>query len=176
MKLNRIAIALLCVFAIACQNNAPLKYKTYRSDSLHFSLKAPEDWQTEEKLQGQKTFALTESPKDSLKEYKGNLVIWLEELPIPVADSVYAQAAVTQIKISNAQLNISPLTQILRGNKHYFHFQFDFSTVDSMHYAVEGYTLLHQLHAYNMIFTCEKTKSATYKPILDTILNSFTAL
>ncbi|QLH48076.1 MAG: hypothetical protein HWD58_22240 [Bacteroidota bacterium] len=69
-------------------------------------------------------------------------MLWQEDIPIDLNDSLYAQAAKTQLQISQPDIRIKSLGWQALGNDRMDAFQFDFITNDSSHYRVYGYTLL----------------------------------
>lgn len=180
MKLN-ILLALSALFIISsCQNNenklqssTTLEMNNYSSDSLHFSIQYPSKWELISDQNTPSTVVFSEPLQDKNDTYQDNLKVWVEVLPFQLPDTMYYQAAMTQIQLANSELKVEKLGMEKIGETNFNHFQFDFTTPDSNQYIVQGYTYMKGKYAYNFTFTSEKHVIANYNSTLHSILETF---
>ena len=173
--LNFFTAASIVLLFISCSNQVsePLAKKTFRSDSLHFSIQYPNHWEVKEREGKIKTIGLFESLQSPEDAYQENIVIWREEIPIPIPDSLYAKAARAEIKITNPSLTLIEEQPRKIGNHLFYPFHFNFITKDSNAYTVYGYTTLQKTHGYNISATTAGDQ-AKFQQMVESILASFT--
>lgn len=182
MKMRPLLIG-LNLFLIACEEAVPKKsipapkaeVVHYRNDSLHFELDIPQEWHLRINKNNPKSVGFFEPIQDSLDAFQENLVLWQEDIPIDLNDSLYAQAAKTQLQISQPDIRIKSLGWQALGNDRMDAFQFDFITNDSSHYRVYGYTLLKNRRGYNFSFSTELNHAALYESKFKKIIQTFQA-
>ncbi len=167
------AIFMACNESSRTKNTDTHLTKEINSDSLGYALQVPENWNTIENPSQKNILGIFENLKDTSDQFKENIQIWREEIPIPIADSIYQKAAMTQIKIANPDIDIRAGHDIKIDSLLFKGFEFDFVTNDSAAYAVFGYTLLQGDYGYNFNLTTEKDKIKIYKPLFDSIISTF---
>lgn len=162
----------------ACTENKPAVKltKTYIADSLHFSIKHPENWEVLKDPDQGKSIAIVEKQGDKKDSYQENIVCWLEEMPMAVSDSVYATAAVTQLKIANPTLDIRKKGEAVLGSNHFSSFTFDFSGKNKTPYEVMGFCIVKGKRGYNFSCTALKSSMPEYLPLFREILSTFKPL
>ncbi|TXI32995.1 MAG: hypothetical protein E6Q58_03250 [Niabella sp.] len=148
-------------------------YKSFKSDSLHFTLEYPENWEIVYSIDSNSTFLLNAPLLDSTDTYQENFHIWAETLPIAISDSIYKQATLTELKISNPSFNITKLTDTITKFGSFGRYRFDFTTSDSNAYEVQGFTLLNKTKGYNLIFTSELKNKSLYQAELMHMIQTF---
>lgn len=172
-------IVFVAVFLFACNESSKTTNqhsslsKTFDSDSLGFSIQLPTNWHALENPSQRNIVGIFENLKDSSDQFKENIQIWREDIPIPIADSLYQQAAITQLNIANPDLIIRKGKDLYSDSLKFKGFEFDFNTNDSAAYSVIGYTLLHGDYGYNFNLTAEKAKKDAYKSLFDSIIKTF---
>lgn len=177
---------LICLnlFLIACEDAESKKNTSkpvtesvhYRNDSLHFEINIPQDWNLRINKNNPKSVGFFEPIQNSLDAFQENLVIWQEDLPIELNDSLYAQAAKTQLQISQPELKIKSLGWQTLGKDRMDAFQFDFFTNDSSRYRVYGYTYLKNRRGYNFSFSTEFHHADAYDSKFKKIIQTFQPL
>lgn len=179
MKIIHIFLFSGLVFVTACSNPSSTSStkdelpKAIRFDSLGFEIRIPNNWEVQPNSGKPDLVGVFETFKDSADKFKENLQIWREEIPMPIPDSMYYQAAMTQIRIANPDIDVRMTEPIMIDSLKFRGFEFQFSTIDSAKYKVLGYTLLKGKYGYNLTFTAEQSKENTYQPIFKKILHSF---
>lgn len=180
MKLWPLLIC-LNLFLISCEDAVSEKSTTtakaesvhYRNDSLHFEIDIPQEWNLRINKNNPKSVGFFEPIQDSLDAFQENLVIWQEDIPIDLNDSLYAQAAKTQLQISQPDLMIRSLGWLPLGEERMDAFQFDFISKDSSRYRVFGYTFLKNRRGYNFSFSTELEHADVYESKFKKILQTF---
>lgn len=179
MKIIHLLFVGCIVTATACSNPSSTSStsdelpKAIRFDSLGFEIHIPKNWEVQPNSGKPDLVGVFETFNDSTDKFKENLQIWREEIPMPIPDSMYYQAAMTQIRIANPGLSVQMTEPIMIDSLKFRGFEFQFSTIDSTKYKVLGYTLLKGKYGYNLTFTAEQSKEKTYQPIFKKILHSF---
>ncbi len=150
--------------------------ETFQSDSLHFSMKYPANWEALINPSELNTVAFVEKKADSQDVYKENMVCWMEEMPIPISDSVFVQASITELKISNPKLTIKKLEPLKLGTHTFSSFTFDYWSADSTGYEVLGFCIVNGKRGYNFACNSEKKDLQKHHPIFKEMLASFKPL
>jgi hypothetical protein len=153
-----------------------IPFKNYRNDSLHFSIDIPENWDLRFNKKNKSSVGFFEPLSDSSDAFQENLVIWVEELPVGISDSLYAKAARAQIQLANPSLKVEHQGWYPSKSYRFDHFYFDFTNTDSSTYQIDGYTLLFQKRGYNLSFASEKKYAADHQQIYNQLLESFKPL
>ncbi len=167
------------MFLLACNESSKTTNqhatlpKTFVSDSLGFSIQLPANWNALENPGQRNIVGIFENLKDSSDQFKENIQVWREDIPIPIADSLYQQAAITQLNIANPDLIIRQGVDLSTDSLKFKGFEFEFITNDSAAYSVIGYTLLKGNYGYNFNLTAEKAKKDVYKSLFDSIIKTF---
>ncbi|MBK7692053.1 MAG: hypothetical protein IPJ31_13415 [Bacteroidetes bacterium] len=150
--------------------------ETFTSDSLHFTMSHPSNWEAFVNPVELNTVAFIEKKVDSQDSYKENIVCWMEEMPLEITDSVFFQASITELKISNPQLQIKKLSPVVLGDHTFSSFTFDYYSKDSNAYEVLGYCMVHGKRGYNFACNSEKKDQQKHHPIFKKMLSTFKPL
>ena len=179
MKIIHFLTLILLGATMACTNDTKTNSSNtelpnlIKSDSLGFALQVPKNWEVQPNTGRPDLVGIFETFQDSTDKFKENIQIWREEIPMPIPDSMYYQAAMTQIRIANPDLTIQMSQPIIIDSLKFRGFEFQFSTTDSAKYKVIGYTLLKGKYGYNLTCTAEQSKETIYLPLFNKILHSF---
>lgn len=183
VKTYYILLVIIILGVNACNSEKEQKDKkskegfiNYKNDSLGFEISIPENWIMHTEKGDTKSITFFEPKSDSLDSFKESIVVWVEEMPMAISDSVYAQAAITQIKISNPNLEIENKGIELNSTDTLHAFTFKFVTDDSSKYYVNGYTTVNKLKGYNISFTGLEKDKENHKVLFDDIKNSIKVL
>jgi hypothetical protein len=178
--MKKICLAIASVSLLyACNDAENARKKTmkiYTLDSLHFQIEAPMSWKARQNKNEPNAVTFFENLQNGTDEFEENISIWYESLPLAIADSTYAKAAITQLKITNPNMDISGISTKKIGENIFHGFQFNFTRPDSSHYTVQGYTCLKGLHGYNFICTSDQQQMAAHQAVFDSILTTFKPL
>jgi len=148
-------------------------YKTYTSDSLHLSFNYPPDWEV--RLNGNR-LGIFEPLKDSTDAFQENIMIWIEEMPMQISDTLFGKAATTEIKIKNPNIVLNHEGLKKLGDQNFYHFEFDYTNSGNSMYHIFGYTLVNKKRGYNFSCTSEIAKAGIHSPLFESILSSFKPL
>lgn len=164
---------------ISCGETESKKSKSstqhLESRNLKFALDYDSSWLITFKPDSSQSGALTilqsglEGPDDS---YQERIEIYHEGLPMRIPDTMFHQAAITQIKISNPSLEVTNVGAKPFGNNHFHEYTFSFNR-NSTDYVVHGYTLLNDSIGYTINFTAAKKDENKYLSKVENILSSF---
>lgn len=178
--MKKICLALASVSMLyACNDAENARKKTmkiYTLDSLHFQIEAPMSWKASQNKNKPNAVTFFENLENGTDKFEENISIWYESLPLAIADSTYAKAAVTQLKITNPSIDISSISKKKIGENNFHVFQFNFVRPDSSHYTVQGYTFLKGLNGYNFICTSDQQQMSAHQAVFDSILTTFKPL
>ena len=150
-----------------------LALKNYTSDSLHVSFSYPADWEV--RLNGNH-LGIFEPLKDSGDAFQENVMIWTEDMPMQISDSLFGKAATTEIKIKNPDTQVTQEGIRKLGNQDFYHFEFDYTNSGNIKYHIFGYTLVNKQRGYNFSCTAELEKASIHAPLFESILSSFKPL
>ncbi len=150
--------------------------ENFKSDTLHFSINYPKNWEILKKNNEKNSIAIVEKITNEKDVYQENIMAWSEEMPIPLSDSIYFQASVTQLKISNPNLKIEKTGKIKLGENEFSSFTFDFTTNDGAQYEVRGFCLVKDNKGYNFSCTAVKSEMPGHLPTFKEILSTFKPL
>lgn len=148
-------------------------WKEFKSDSLHFSIAFPPGW--EARLNGSKV-GIFELKKDTNDLFEDNIIIWMEEMPVAIPDSLYAVASVTEFKIKNPGIEPSVLPVRQLGGITYHAFTFDFENKKKETFSILGLTRVAGNRGYNFSCTALKNELTIHEPSFDSILATFKPL
>ncbi len=175
MKYYPALLSLLLISLISCNDKAvkeeskPLSMKTYVSDSLHVSFSYPENWDV--RINGSH-LGIFEALKDSTDKFEENIVMWTEDMPLGISDSLYSKAAVTELKIKNPGLDVHVLPVKKLGENTFYPFEFNFANADSTRFFIKGYTLVKDKRGYNFSCTSASSQAEVHSSLFETILSS----
>ncbi len=178
MKFFPLPLLLLAVIA-SCSDDVKKEkaeapaMKTYRSDSLHVGFSYPENWEV--KTNGNR-IGVFEAMEDSADKFQENIVMWTEEMPLQISDSLYSKAAIAELKIKNPSLSVHTFPAKKMGENTFYPFEFNFFNADSTHFFIKGYTLVKGLRGYNFSCTARNDKSEQHASLFESILTSFQPL
>ncbi|HQW45975.1 MAG TPA: hypothetical protein PLZ98_02820 [Chitinophagaceae bacterium] len=164
---------LVFALAISCsekKSNSDIN-QLYRSDSLHFSMMYPKQWEVIKKPTESNTFLFIEKKTTDTHSFQKNMVCWVEEMPIPISDSIYFQASMTQLKISKPTLQIQPFNPIQLGKQYFSHFTYQTKLADSINYEIAVFCCVVGKNGYNFYCTSplnQLSYLAYYKEIIST--------
>lgn len=178
-KMKNLILGMIAALVIgSCKTNSPNSAltETFRSDSLHFTMNYPSTWEALVNPLELNTVAFVEKKTDSQDSYKENIVCWMEEMPIEISDSVFFQASITELKISNPNLNIKKLPPIKLGNHTFSSFTFDYYSKDSTSYEVLGFCKVQGTRGYNFACNSEKKDLQKHHSIFKEMLTTFKPL
>lgn len=155
------------------KNSEEIAMKNYTSDSLHLSFSYPADWEV--RLNGNH-LGIFEPLKDSSDAFQENIMIWNEDMPMQISDSLFGKAATTEINIKNPDTQVTQEGIVKLGNQNFYHFEFDYTNSGNIKYHIFGYTLVYKQRGYNFSCTAELEKASIHAPIFESILSTFKAL
>lgn len=147
--------------------------ENFSSDSLHFSIQYPKTWEVLSNPKDPRSVALVQKATNDSANYLENLVIWVEEMPMAISDSVYYQASVTQLKISNPALNITKTGKTNLGGRDFSSFTFDMTGKNGVEYTIAGYCLVQDKLGYNFSCTALKRNMQSSLPLFKKIISTF---
>lgn len=121
----------------------------FTSDSLHFSVTPLLNWSVKVK---ENKVGILENYTNSKDSFQENIVVWTEEMPIAISDTLYNKATITELKIKNPNIKVSALPMKKLGNINFGRFEFTIILNDSIPCKVLGYTAVQGKRGYN--FSC----------------------
>jgi hypothetical protein len=163
-----ISVTLACQDQQKTAQNQALK--TYVSPALGIGFSYPDTWEVRENGSRLSVF---EALEDSTDNFQENILMWYEDMPMKISDSLFAKAAVAEIMIKNPNLQVSNPKTIQLGKHMYYTFEFDFINTDSATYHIYGYTLVKDSTGYNFSCTADADKASAHKSGFETILSTF---
>lgn len=181
-RMKRIFLIIVPVILLyACNENNNKKpavtfTENFKSDTLHFSVNYPKNWEIIRSPDEKNSITIVEKITNENDVYQENIVCWSEEMPMALSDSIYFQASVTQLKISNPDLRIEKTGKIKLGENDFSSFTFDFTTNDSTQYEVQGFCLIKGNKGYNFSCTAVKTEMPGHLQTFKEILSTFKPL
>jgi len=179
MKFYPIVFLISLCLIISCSekknetNDQTKNQKTYQSDSLHLAFDYPQNWEIRAL---QDKLGVYEELEDSLDDFQENIIIWTEDMPIAISDSLYARAATAELLIKNPLLDINRLPKKQLGENTFHPFTFEFTNNDSSEYFIFGYTMVKDKRAYNFSCTAAKNKAQAHQAKFESILTTFKPL
>ncbi len=147
--------------------------KTFRSDTMRCSFEYPLEWSLNYNNQTGKSASMVEPLTDSTDRFGARFNIWAEYLPVPITDSMYGLAAMSQIKVANNGMTVNNEGKKQFGTNSFRSFSFNFSMEDQSEYAVRGFTLIQDSIGYNISFTAEREQINNYSATIEKMLTSF---
>ena len=175
-----ISILILGVWGMnACSDSRPAKpmttqkNKLFRSDSLHMAFEYPDGWEVRTNGDHIGLFEPLENTGDNFQE---NIMIWTEEMPIGISDSLYSKAATAELKIKNPSLKVDITGARKLGSHTFYSFNFNVVRGDSSSYHVIGYTLMNGKRGYNISCTSTAAGMEKHQAVFDAILSTFKPL
>jgi hypothetical protein len=184
MKKIFILSLLIITSFIACKNDSKINEKPnetkadithLKSDSLKIEFDFPKNWQAVKTPNQFNLITLKQPLVDSLDAYQENILVWTEQLPMNISDSIYHLTTIAQLKISNPNLTIENKGTKQIGDKIFYQYAFEFTPADSNHYIVNGYTYFNTKDSmgYNFNGTADKKNAVLFQKEMETILISF---
>jgi PsbP-like protein len=179
MKLYSLVIVATLILFSSCSDKKNetstenSKFQTYQSDSLHLSFTYPKNWEIRTL---QDKLGIYEELEDSLDDFQENIIIWTEDMPMAISDSLYARAATAELLIKNPLLDIQRLPKRQLGENNFHPFTFEFTNNDSSEYFIFGYTIVKDKRAYNFSCTAAKNKAQGHQSKFESILTTFKPL
>ena len=146
--------------------------KTFTSEGLHFIISYPPNWEVKER---ESKVGILEPYKDSTDKFQENIVVWVEEMPLAISDSLYAKATLAELRIKNPTLTIQSFPSKKFGDHTFSYFEFDLPG-DDRNYKVIGYTTVKDRRGYNFFCTYEASASGDYKTSFESIVSTFKPL
>ena len=147
MKKICILSILMITGFIACKNDSKTNEKSneskaetihLKSDSLKIEFDFPKKWETVKTPNQPNLITLKQPLTDASDAYQENILIWTEQLPMNISDSLYNLTTIAQLKISNPKLMIENKGMKQIGDKKFYQYSFEFTPADSNHYVVNG--------------------------------------
>ena len=159
------------LFLAACDTNTKKKAEThiFTSDSMHFTIELPKDWKAYARPG---KIGLLEPLQDSSDHFQENIVIWTEDLPLPIPDTLYTKATVTELRIKNPDLQIQTYPALSLGENTLGQFAFQVMLNDSVPCRVLGFTALHNNRGYNITCNYLANTKTDYSALFRSILKS----
>lgn len=107
--------------------------------------------------------------------YQENILIWSEQLPMQISDSLYAQTVVAELKITNPKFTVTNLPARIIAGKKFYSYHFQFTPADSNVYEVHGFTYYHAADStgYNFNVTTQQTQTNSFLPQAIQVIESF---
>lgn len=184
MKKIILAVTIISTLFFACNDEAKTSEKTketkvetthLKSDSLKIEFDFPKKWQAVKTPNQFNLITLKQPITDSSDTYQENMMIWTEQLPMNISDSIYHLTAIAQLKISNPNLNIENRGTKQIGDKIFRQYSFEFTPADSNKYVVNGYTYFNTKDSmgYNFNGTSDIKNATEFQTEMETILASF---
>lgn len=130
-------------------NKNKVSKNEFTSDSLHFSITPLLNWLVKVK---ENKVGILENYTNSKDSFQENIVVWTEEMPIAISDTLYNKATITELKIKNPNIEIATLPMKKLGNINFGRFAFTIFLNDSIPCKVLGYTAVQGKRGYN--FSC----------------------
>ena len=157
-------------------NSTPKELTTHlKSDSLKIEFDFPMAWKSI-KTQGQKNLITLKQPlTEPADSYQENVLIWTEQLPMNISDSLYQLTVIAELKITNPNLVVKNDGKIQIGDKKFYQYSFEFTPSDSNHYVVNGYTYFNTKDsmAYNFNATSELKNNSKFKSDIEELISTF---
>ena len=122
---------------------------------MHLELKYPANWEV--RSHG-KQIGIFEPLENSSDNFEDNMVIWTEEMPMAISDSIYSRAATAELLIKDSALKIDRQPPKKIGTTTYYPFAFSYLRGDSSWFHISGYTVVSGTRGYN--FSCISTREA----------------
>lgn len=146
-----------------------------KSDSLKIEFDFPKNWELVRTPNQFNLITIKQPLKDSSDAYQENMLIWTEQLPMNISDSIYHLTAITQLKISNPNLTVENKGTKQIGDKVFRQYSFEFTPADSNKYVVNGYTYFNMKDSmgYNFNGTADIKNATEFQSEMETILASF---
>ena len=184
MKKICILSVLMITGFIACKNDPKTDQKPtvstveimhLKSDSLKIEFDFPKKWETVKAPNQPNLITLKQPLTDPSDAYQENILIWTEQLPMNISDSIYHLTTIAQLKISNPKLTIENKGNKQIGDKKFYQYSFEFTPADSNQYVVYGYTYFNTNDSmgYNFNGTADKKNATAFQKEIETILLSF---
>lgn len=184
MKKICILSVLMIMGFIACKNDSKTNEKSneskaetihLKSDSLKIEFDFPKKWETVKTPNQPNLITLKQPLTDASDAYQENILIWTEQLPMNISDSLYNLTTIAQLKISNPNLMIENKGIKQIGDKQFYQYSFEFTPADSNHYVVNGFTYFNTKDSmgYNFNGTADKKNAGLFQKEIEAILLSF---
>lgn len=182
-KIFTLSVLMITGF-IACKNDSKTNEEPtvstaetihLKSDSLKIEFDFPKKWETVKAPNQPNLITLKQPLTDPSDAYQENILIWTEQLPMNISDSIYHLTTIAQLKISNPKLTIENKGNKQIGDKKFYQYSFEFTPADSNHYVVNGYTYFNTKDSmgYNFNGTADKKNAGLFQKEIETILLSF---
>lgn len=178
------AILMLSVFIFSCEENSkPIKKsdnnekRIYENKQMKFQLTLPAQWTINEENAVNNEIMFIEQKEDSTKlQNISNILLWQENMPMHLDDSLYTQAAITEIKITKPDIQITKYPNIVTPKGTFGHFGFVYPSETPNKLFMHGYTFVADTVGYN--FTCASSIKDTsyYNNVFLSIIQSFQLL
>lgn len=184
IHLRHYHLLLLSLFIFSCEeNNKTIKKndkvekQIYENKQMKFKLTLPALWTINEENAVNNEIMFMEQKEDSTKQQNvSNILVWQENMPMHIDDSIYTQAAITQIKITKPNIQIAKYPNIVTNTGTFGHFGFIYPSENSNKLFMHGYTLVADTVGYN--FTCSSSirDTALYNSLFLSVIQSFQLL
>ena len=182
-KIFTLSVLMITGF-IACKNDSKTNEEPtvstaetihLKSDSLKIEFDFPKKWETVKTPNQPNLITLKQPLTDPSDAYQENILIWTEQLPMNISDSIYHLTTIAQLKISNPKLTIENKGNKQIGDKKFYQYSFEFTPADSNHYVANGYTYFNTKDSmgYNFNGTADKKNATAFQKEIETILLSF---
>lgn len=175
MQKKLLALISIIFCLLGCQNegdHSEIKKennKEYTSDSLHFGITPLLNWSVKVK---ENKVGILENYTDSKDSFQENIVVWTEEMPIAISDSLYNKATITELKIKNPKIEVVALPSKKLGKTNFGRFAFTVFLNDSIPCKVLGYTAVKGKRGYNFSCSYLANGNTDYTPIFENILST----
>lgn len=178
------SLILLTVFIFSCEeNNKTIKKndnnekQVYENKQMKFKLTLPALWTVNEENAVNNEIMFLEQKDDSTKQKNvSNMIVWQENMPMHLDDSIYTQAAITEIRITKPNIQITKYANIVTSTGTFGHFGFVYPSETPNKIFMHGYTLVSDTVGYN--FTCSSSiqDTAYYNAFFLSVIQSFQLL
>lgn len=163
---------ILLIFITSCKERKSTEIKSFYSERMKMQFEYPSYYQLkfdsiQHKIYLQDT--LISTPKN-----RNNILIWLEEMPLEISDTIYAKASFTQQRILTPEIQlIDEKIETINGNC-FFIYKYIQNPQENMQTSFA--TLVKQNRGYNIQSSSSKEYLNTQDSILQTLLQSFKTL
>lgn len=184
MKKIFIVSLVICTTFFACKNDINTTEKAsetkieithLKSDSLKIEFDFPKTWTSIKNPEQKNLITLKQPLIDSSDNFQENVLIWTEQLPMNISDSIYHLTTIAQLKITNPNLDIKSVGKKQIGDKQFYEYSFEFTPADSNKYIVNGYTYINTKDSmgYNFNATAEANNKKLFQTEIEQLISTF---
>lgn len=164
------------VLFFSCNNdstNNAEAFNTWNADSLGFEISYPNNYEPIENLNPFIQIAFMEKMEDSTTDfYRENLMINVQPYPEGIAQTQYAQAAKTQIKLGQPGTEFYDLDSSAKDSTFVHEYKFDIEKDSSLTFVIKQYVIPLKNRAYTLSATMPKANELEYEAVFDHMVNS----